>query len=132
MSIPVEKDFKKKFTETPEQITPEEFAEIKKRMDEETDKMEADLRFMRIRKEYYELSALLGMINVKNVPGLLGWELQKRFIESVGYVSQYEMGQLAAKKEAEEKETEAAGTTTKKDNKKEGKKSPIITDGQMA
>jgi hypothetical protein len=117
-TVPVDNGFKKKFTETPDQISAEELAELKKRMDEETDKMEADLRFMRVRREYYETAALIGMINVKNVPGLLGWELQRRFIESTGIVYQYEMGQKAAREEAEKKEAEE-------------KKPTIITDGQI-
>jgi aminoglycoside phosphotransferase (APT) family kinase protein len=112
-------DFKKTFAEkaaSGEELTPEELAELRKRLDEETSRMREKLDELTVRKQYFEIAALMGIIKVEEVPGLLGLEMQKRKIEAIWVLTQFEQGQAAARKELEEQQSR--------------KESPIITDGQ--
>lgn len=92
--------------EIPKQMTKEEAEKLRK----ETEAMYDDrLPYMRKEDEYnklvissYEQDVLLGRIQIKEVPGLLGLELMTREIQARGFLMQWQMGQQEAKERHEQ------------------------------
>lgn len=100
-------------------MSEEDLAKLKK---EQLDYMKKELPALKLKAEYqeyqmkmFESSVLLGTMDPKNVPGILGIELLLRDIEARTNLHRFKVMQEEARKE-QEKKAESTGS--------------IITDGQ--
>ena len=113
-------DIKEQYRQGPPKPPTEE--ELQQSKNEQTEMMQKDIEFLRLKKEYHDLQiaiitndVLLGNRPISSVPGLLGAELSVREIKSQTIMSQFvhEMNirmeeEAKKKKEQDDKQQEVS------------------------
>lgn len=134
---------KEQYTQGPHgkpQMTEKEYAELEKQKEdsirEQTEIMNKDIPFMRLKEEYtrlqveiYKNDVLLGkIIPDPQKHGVLGIEMLRMQVEATGWWYQFEQSQKAGAEQEKKKKEEEQKAAMEKEGTAAGS---IITDGQI-